>query len=95
MTPEERSLLERTHKLAEENNEILRSIRRTNRFAVIMRVLYWVVIIGVSFGAYYFIQPYLEAMLGAYSQVQGSIQGLQGGNSVTQNSLNSLIDLLQ
>lgn len=95
MTPEERSLLERTHKLAEENNEILRSIRRTNRFAVIMRVLYWVVIIGVSFGAYYFIQPYLEAMLGAYSQVQGSIQGLQGGNNVTQNSLNSLIDLLQ
>ena len=60
MTPEERSLLESTYKLAEENNKILRSLRRSARLGTIMRILYWVAIMGVSVGALYFIQPYLK-----------------------------------
>lgn len=62
MSPEEKSLLERTYKMAEENNAILRSIRRTARIGTVMKVLYWVVIIGLSVGAFYFLQPYLEFM---------------------------------
>jgi hypothetical protein len=95
MTPEERSLLERTHKLAEENNEILRSIRRTNRFSMAFRILYWAVIIVVSFGAYYFIQPYVETMLGAYEQVQSGLSGLQGNLDAVQTATGSLRDLLK
>ena len=95
MTPEERSLLERTHKLVEENNEILRSIRRSTRFSLALKITYWAVIIAVSFGAYYFIQPYLETMLGAYSQVQGGLMGLQGNLDAAQTAAGSLRDLLQ
>ena len=95
MTPEERSLLERTHKLAEENNEILHSIRRTNRFSTVMRVLYWIVILVLSFGAYYFIQPYVTTMLGAYDQVKGSLQGVQNGVNDAQSAASSLRDLLK
>ncbi|MEN9524081.1 MAG: hypothetical protein RL536_150 [Candidatus Parcubacteria bacterium] len=95
MTPEERSLLERTHKLVEENNEILRSIRRSNRFGTIMRVLYWVLILALSFGAYYFIQPYLSSMLGTYSSLQNSLQGLQGDVNSAQNAAGSIRDLLK
>lgn len=62
MSPEEKSLLERTYKMAEENNTILRSIRRTARIGTVMKVLYWTVIIGLSVGAFYFLQPYLEFM---------------------------------
>ena len=57
MTPEEKSLLERTYKMAEETNAIVRLMRRTNRYSTIARVSYWVVIILLSFGAFYFIQP--------------------------------------
>jgi uncharacterized protein (UPF0333 family) len=77
MTPEERSLLERTYKMAEENNDILKSIRRANRLSLAFRVLYWVVILGVSYGAYYFIQPYLQSMLGLYDQVRGNVDTVQ------------------
>lgn len=63
MTPEEKSLLERTYKLAEENNGILRSIRRSTRVALFMRMFYWVIVIGVSIGAYYLIQPYVNFLL--------------------------------
>jgi hypothetical protein len=62
MNPEERSLLERTYKMVEENNTILRSIRRTGRIGIAIKVFYWVIIIGISIGAFYFIQPYIDAV---------------------------------
>ncbi len=78
MTPEERSLLERTHKLAEENNALLRSLRRSHRFSTAVRALYWVVIIILSFGAYYLIQPYVDTLTDAYTQMEGTLQTLKG-----------------
>ena len=95
MTPEERSLLERTYAIAEENNKILRGIRSSNRFSMIMRVVYWVVIIIVSFGAYYFIQPYLTMLLGITGQNQGTLQGIENSMNQAQSSANSLKDLLK
>jgi hypothetical protein len=88
MTPEERSLLQSTHELAEENNKILHGIRRANRFNTIMRVVYWVLIIGFSFGAYYLIQPYIALISGLYGQ---------GANTLNsaQDTVNSLKDLLK
>lgn len=77
MTPEEKSLLERTYKLAEENNEILRQMRRMNRFSTVIRFLYWAVIIISALGAYYFIQPYIDAISGLYGQAQDNIHTVQ------------------
>jgi hypothetical protein len=89
MTDEERSLLERTYKLAEENNEILRAMRRANRFSTVMRILYWVAIIGLSFGAYYLIQPYINATMDAYSQLSGSINGVEQKINSAQNTIDT------
>ena len=60
MTPEERETLRRVAVLAEENNVILKKIIRNNRIATTFWLLYWLIIIGVSVGAYYYIQPYIE-----------------------------------
>ncbi|MDP3962529.1 MAG: hypothetical protein Q8Q03_01535 [bacterium] len=87
MTPEERSLLERTHQLAEENNEILRSIKRRNRLGTALRVFYWAVIIGISFGAFYFIQPYLDFLKG--------MAGSDNATSTQSNYNKDLMDLLK
>ena len=78
MTPEEKSLLERTYTLSVENNLILRSMRRTARIAAVMRVIYWVVIIGLSIGAYYVIQPYVNMLIDSLMQLQGSVKSIQG-----------------
>lgn len=85
MTPEEHSLLERTYKIAEENNEILRAMKRSARLANVMRIIYWVVIVALSVGAYYLIQPYAELLFKL------------GGGSITnvQSAANSLQDLLK
>jgi hypothetical protein len=77
MSPEEKSLLERTYKMAEENNEILKSLRRSARWNTAFKVFYWVIIIGISLGAYYVIQPYLESVMGIYGSVTGDVNGAQ------------------
>ena len=66
MSPEENELLKRTAVLAEENNKILLSMKRSMRLSRIMSLAYWVLIIGSAVGAYYLIQPYMQAITGAY-----------------------------
>jgi hypothetical protein len=88
MNPEERSLLERTYKLTEENNEILKSIRMSNRVSLAMRVIYWVVIISISFGAIYFIQPYVNFL-------SSTVGGSKDTTAKPQDSLQLLQELLR
>ncbi|MEK7641684.1 MAG: hypothetical protein AAB365_01670 [Patescibacteria group bacterium] len=92
MTPEERSLLERTYKLTEENNEILRKMRRANRFSLALRIGYWVIILGLTVGAFYFIQPYVDALIDTYTSVFGA--GTADA-STTQSDMSSLLELLR
>mgnify|MGYP001563722378 CR=1 FL=1 len=75
MSPEEKELLKRSIALAEENNDILRSMQRSMRISRFMSILYWVFIIGSAIGAYYLIQPYIESLTGLY----GSASDLIGG----------------
>jgi hypothetical protein len=85
MSPEERELLRRSISLAEENNDILRSIQRSMRLSRFMTALYWLFIIGSAIGAYYLIQPYIQAVTGAYG----------GASSNIGDILNNFKDLTQ
>ena len=88
MSPEEKSLLERTYKMAEENNEILRSIRNSTRWSIAFKIIYWTVILGFSFGAYYFIQPYLDTLMGISGQVKDSVNGVNSVTSTIRDLIN-------
>ncbi len=82
MSPEERELLNRSVSLAEDNNRILHSMRRSQRYASIMRAVYWILIIGSAIGAYYYIQPYIDQLMGVYSGAKSDLdnfnQAIQG-----------------
>ena len=84
MSPEERSLLQNTYEIAQENNKLLRSLVRSGRISTIMRVAYWVVIIGLSFGAFYFIQPYINYLT-----------GISGQSGSTNSTIQQMQDLLK
>ncbi|MFA7216961.1 MAG: hypothetical protein WC095_03195 [Candidatus Paceibacterota bacterium] len=75
MTPEENALLKRTLSIAEENNEMLRAIRRSMRLARFMTIVYWLFIAGAFAGAYYLVQPYLETILNIYNSTKGGATG--------------------
>ncbi|HEY9584876.1 MAG TPA: hypothetical protein VJI33_04930 [Candidatus Paceibacterota bacterium] len=86
MTPEEKKLLEKVASQVDENNGILRGIRRTQRMNTVMKILYWVLIIGLSLGAFYFIQPYVDMLKG----VTGGDTNDSSQNSQLQDLLNGL-----
>jgi hypothetical protein len=54
-----------------ENTRMVRALYRAQRWAFVYRIVYWVIIIGLALGAFYFIQPYLTALTGAYETVSG------------------------
>ncbi len=59
MDGDEKKMLEDTFELAQDNNKMLKHIRNSQRWASLMRVIYWAIIIAASVGSYYFIQPYI------------------------------------
>ncbi|MDD5721264.1 MAG: hypothetical protein PHT16_02345 [Candidatus Pacebacteria bacterium] len=76
MDPESKKLLEDTLVLAQENNKMLHSVMRSMRLARIMRIIYWVIIIGSALGAYYFIQPYIDQLIGVYSGAKSDLDNV-------------------
>jgi len=74
MEPEEKEMLKKTLELSQENNKMLRSIRRNMFWGRVARAIYWIVIIGAAIGVYYYIQPYLDTAVGAYGNIKGDLK---------------------
>lgn len=60
MDPEDRRLLSESLKLAEDNNRMLRKLYGAMKWGRVMRLVYWLVILSLSLGVFYFIQPYVD-----------------------------------
>jgi len=78
MNPEERKVLYEAARLAEENNKILRGMRRSARYAFIWKVIYWGIILGLAYQSYIWIEPYVTTLLKTYSDLQKNMQSVSG-----------------
>ena len=76
MDSETNELLKKNLELAEENNKMLRSMKRSIFISRILTLVYWVLIIGSALGVYYFIQPYINELYGVYGGVKTNLGGL-------------------
>lgn len=65
-------MLQETYRIVQENGEILRGIKRAQQLNTALKALYWLVIIALSFGAYYLIQPYVNTLKGSLNDLTGS-----------------------
>ena len=77
MSPEERELLNKSVTLAEENNKMLHSMRRSQKVSQFMSFLYWVFIIGSVVGAYVLIQPYVDQLKDVYGQTVDTLNNFK------------------
>lgn len=73
MDPESKKLIEETHALEEENNKMLRSLKRSMFWSRVMSSIYWILILGISVGAFYFIQPYMDQAMDVYNEIKGNL----------------------
>ncbi len=62
--------LKRVRKLVERNNILLEKMQAAQRRAALMRLVYWVVVIGVAVVAYIYIEPYIDQLGEMYANVQ-------------------------
>ncbi len=62
MTPEEKDLLQKTFSLSQENNEMLKKMKSSQRLSGIMRWVYWILIIVLSVASFWLIQPYINSL---------------------------------
>ena len=92
MDPESKQLLEKTFELEKDNNTMLHKIRRGQQWSSFMRIVYWLIIIGVSVGAFYFMQPYVNKLMSLYNEVSGSSQSVNlGGGVANSNNIGELL----
>ncbi len=94
MDPDVKRLLEENLALSKENNELLKKVQRVQRWAQITRYVYWFIIIGFTFGAFYFVEPYLGSILNVYTGGTSNINSLKDvGKSIP--SVNQLQDMVK
>lgn len=77
MNPDEKRLLQKTYEFAEENNKILHKLKRANTRSVLFRWFYWVIIVGISVGAFYFLEPYIKVTTDAYKSIQTELSNVK------------------
>jgi hypothetical protein len=70
MNPEDRLLLERSLKLAKENNQILRRMQRAARWALVWGFIKAVIIIIPLVIGYLYLEPYLDQAIDNYQSVR-------------------------
>ncbi len=83
MDPELKKMMRENLELSQENNKLLRKMHRSILWGRLFNVLYWVIVIGAMFGAYYVLQPFIDSILNAY-------QGIVSGAETIQNAGSSL-----
>jgi len=83
MQPDEKEMLKKTLELSQENNKLLHTIRRSMFWGRVVRIVYWVIIIGAAIGVYYYIAPYIDSAVGAYGDIKGDLKTF--GNMLKPN----------
>lgn len=80
MDQEEKEILRETFELTKENNKMLRKVRRVQKFQAFWNVLKILVIIGIAFGIFIYLEPYMEKAMNVFNQISGMKQSLDNSS---------------
>ncbi len=78
MDPESKQLLQETFKLASENNKMLKSIKHHQRVASFARSVYWLIVIALGIGAFYYLQPYYNQLISFFKDTGMTLEKFKG-----------------
>ena len=82
MDPDVKKLLQENLKLSRENHEILKRLQRHERVRRFTKIIYWVIIIVIILGGYFYIvEPLVNQLNQAYSSFNATIGGVQNATS--------------
>ncbi len=83
--------IQRILELSENNNKLLRSIKRAIWVGRVTHIIYWVILIGASIGAFWFLKPYISQL----NEVYGGLKnGVNSVNNLNTEGINTLLKSL-
>lgn len=94
LDPELKDLLQKNLEASKETLDVVKGMRSTQRWGSFFVVVKWAIIIAISFGSYYYIQPYLNQMLDAYGVLNNSLNDLQETTKGLSNTASSTGDAM-
>ena len=80
--------------LTRENNKILRSMRRTQRWSSFFTFVYWAIILGSIFGVYYYFQPTIQKYMRPILTSVSILEKFEGQAGAIPTDLNVVKNLL-
>lgn len=86
--------LEELLELTRENNQILRSMRRTQRWSSFFTFVYWMIILGSIFGVYYYFQPTIQKYLRTMQTSVSILEKFEGQAGTIPTDLEAVKNLL-
>ena len=86
--------MEELLELTRENNKILRSMRKSQRVTTLFSFVYWIIILGSIFGAYYYFQPTIQKYLGVIQVSVETLQQLEGKAGIIPSDVQMFKGLL-
>jgi hypothetical protein len=72
--PESKKILEKTLALEQENNGLLHKIRSIQKWGTWWSGFKILLIIGIAFGSFYFLEPFVNKFISIWNNISGSQQ---------------------
>lgn len=88
-----KELLRKNLEVSEESLKILKKMNRARVVGGVLRVFKWIIIIGISLGSYYYIEPYLKGLLNVYNNINAGA-GHAGASNIVPGFIEKLKNLL-
>ncbi len=95
MEPQDKQLQE-ILELSRENNHLLKGVHRRARWSMFFWIARWVIVAGILFGAYYYIEPYVKTVTDTYHKTSDTfkqfqstadkVQGMFGGSTAATST---------
>ncbi len=76
MDVETKAMIETLSKQQAESHQLLKKIYRTNQINLYSKFAYWIFLILLAFGSFYFIKPFVGTLLNTYTGGDGLSSGI-------------------
>lgn len=94
MNEEDRVLLRDIQHTVEQNEKILKGIRSHFRFAAFFKFIYWMIILAIVFGAYYFAKPVIDSVGDTIDKTKQAAETITNTSSKGSDAIKEITDRL-
>ena len=94
MDVETKAMIEALSKQQAENHQLLKKIYRLNQVNLYSKFAYWIFLILLALGSFYFIKPFMGTLLNTYTGGDGSETGVSPDFMKTLSGAKHIEDFL-